>query len=127
MSARLHLPSAFACALAFGLAAPAHAVTCYVVMDRSDNVIYRDVVPPVDLSDAGRGAREAMRLRGEFFLFHEAENCPRVEFFTGNAGTVSLVLDQTAAPSPRPATTPAAAATAPPAGPAPRAARPPPR
>jgi hypothetical protein len=98
------------------LAAPvAQAVTCYVVMDRNDNVVYRDVVPPVDLSDAGRAAREAMRQRGEFFLFHEADVCPRVEFVTGNAGSVTLSLDQTLAP-----TTAAPATAAPSSAPAPR-------
>ena len=98
------------------LAAPAaQAVTCYVVMDRNDNVVYRDVVPPVDLSDAGRPAREAMRQRGEFFLFHEADVCPRVEFVTGTAGTVTLSLDQTLAPS-----TAAPATAAPSSAPTPR-------
>jgi hypothetical protein len=43
-----------------------------------------------------------MRQRGEFFLFHEAETCPRIEFFTGGAGSVALSLDQTLAPSPSP-------------------------
>jgi hypothetical protein len=71
-------------------------------MDRNDNVVYRDIVPPVDLSDAGIPAREAMRRRGEFLLFHEAESCPAMEFFTGQAGTVSLSLDQTLAPTPPP-------------------------
>lgn len=102
-------PIVAAAALVAALLAPsAYAVTCYVVMDRNDNVIYRDVVPPVDLSDAGRAAREAMRTRGEFLLFHEAEICPRVEFFTGPAGTVSLTLDQTLAPSRSATSAPAA-------------------
>ena len=35
-------------------AADARAVNCYVVFDRTENVIYRDVFPPVDLSDAGK-------------------------------------------------------------------------
>lgn len=100
MIARPVLASACALAAAALLAtSPVAAVTCFIVMDRSDNVIYRDVVPPVDLSDAGASAREAMRRRGEFFLFHEAEACPRIEFFTGGAGSVSLSLDQTLAPS----------------------------
>lgn len=104
MTAPTVATSACALALAAVLAAPAaDAVTCYVVMDRSDNVIYRDIVPPVDLSDAGVSAREAMRMRGEFFLFHEAESCPRIEFFTGSAGSVALTLEQTLAPTTSPA------------------------
>ncbi|MCL4760490.1 MAG: hypothetical protein KJ018_01645 [Burkholderiales bacterium] len=102
-----------AAALVLLAAAPAaHAVTCYVVMDRNDNVIYRDVVPPVDLSDAGIREREALRMRGEYFLFHEADTCPRVEFFTGAAGSVGLRLDQTLSPTTAP---PASAPAVPPA------------
>ena len=86
----------FATALA---AADASAVTCYVVLDRTDNVLYRDVYPPVDLSDAGRGEREAMRARGEFLMFMESDQCPRLEFFTGAAGNVALRLDQTLSPA----------------------------
>lgn len=104
-------------------AGDASAVTCYVVLDRTENVLYRDVYPPVDLSEAGRAERDAMRARGEFLLFMESEQCPRLEFFTGAAGTVALRLDQTlspameitkepskpaAAPAPRPARKPAA-------------------
>jgi len=81
-------------------AAPdAGAVTCYVVMDRTENVLYRDVYPPVDMSDAGRAERDAMRLRGEFLMFMDSEHCPRLEFFTGAAGNVALRLDQTVSPA----------------------------
>ena len=45
-------------ATSLGLAAAdARAVTCYVVFDRTDNVVYRDTFPPVDLSDAGKAQR----------------------------------------------------------------------
>lgn len=89
-------------ATACAFAAEAQALTCFVVLDRSDNVIYRDVYPPVDLSDAGNAEREAMRRRGEFMLFMESEQCPRLEFFTGSAGTVGLRLEQTLSPSDTP-------------------------
>ena len=77
----------------------ARALTCYVLFDRSENVIYRDIIPPVDLSDAGRSERDAMRRRGEFLMFLESDHCPRLEFFTGAAGTVSLRLEDTLSPS----------------------------
>lgn len=99
-----------------GIATDSRAVTCYVVMDRTENVLYRDVYPPVDMSDGGRAERDAMRQRGEFLMFMESEHCPRLEFFTGAAGNVALRLDQTsAAPSdaPREATKPAPAEIAP--------------
>jgi len=96
------LPLAVAAFVAAGLslvAGVAEAVTCYVVFDRTENVTYRDVYPPVDLSDAGRAEREAMRSRGEFLMFMESDLCPRLEFFTGVAGTVSLRLDETLSPT----------------------------
>lgn len=80
-------------------AGEARALTCYVVLDRTENVTYRDVYPPVDLSDAGRAEREAMRRRGEFLLFMESDQCPRLEYFTGAAGSVALRLDQTLSPA----------------------------
>lgn len=81
------------------VAAESHAITCYVVMDRTENVLYRDVYPPVDMSDAGRAERDALRRRGEFLFFMEAEQCPRLEYFTGVAGNVALRLDQTVSPA----------------------------
>lgn len=118
MTVRTAFRSTIAIALAAALIAPpAQAVTCFVVMDRNDNVIYRDILPPVDLSDAGVQARETMRRRGEVLIFHESEICPRIEFFTGQAGSITLSLDQTSQPSQAPAAAPAA-----PAKPSPRAA-----
>ena len=114
-------PLAIAAIVAAGLtttAGEAEALTCYVVFDRSENVLYRDVYPPVDLSDAGRDEREAMLRRGEFLLFMESDLCPRVEFFTGAAGSVALRLDQTLSPATQTAREPAK-----PAPQAPRAPR----
>lgn len=111
-AARLVSAAAALCAALAAL--PAGAVTCFVVLDRNDNVIYRDALPPVDLSDAGKAAREAMRARGEFMMFHEVESCPRLEFFTGGAGTTAVRLDQALAPTPVPAAAaPRAGAAAP--------------
>ncbi len=115
------VPLVVAALVAAGLAAVptnAQAMTCYVVLDRTENVTYRDVYPPVDLSEAGRADREAMRLRGEFLMFMESEQCPRLEYFTGAAGTVSLRLDQTSSPA-----TEATREPAKPAAQAPRAPR----
>jgi hypothetical protein len=101
----------------------AQAITCYVVFDRSENVIYRDVYPPVDMSEKGATAREAMRRRGEFLMFGDFERCPTVEFVTGAAGAVNLDLQAAMSTTPLPtAATPAGApasrpAPAPPAAP----------
>ena len=51
------------------------AVSCYEVIDRTDAVIYRDTQSPVDLSDAGKRARDAMRARGELLVFFDTETC----------------------------------------------------
>jgi hypothetical protein len=61
-------------------------------------------------------------------MFMESEQCPRLEFFTGAAGSVGLRLDETlapsAAPAPAAATAPALEVTREPAKPAaPRAPR----
>lgn len=114
MTARKALCAGIACVALAAIANPSHASTCYVVFDRSDNVAYRDVYPPVDLSDAGRAERDAMRRRGEYLMFMESDLCPRIEYFTGSAGTIGVKLDQTSAPSTTPReATPAAPATTP--------------
>lgn len=84
-------------AAAVGLAAAAGsacAANCYTVLDRSDNVIYRGTISPVDLSDAGKAERDAMRRRGEHLIIADTDRCPGVEFFTGSAGSATLNVDQ---------------------------------
>lgn len=84
------------------LSAPgsASALTCYMVLDRSDNVIYRDTYPPIDLSDQGMPQVDQMRRRGEHLIAMEADRCPALEFFLGNAGTPNLNVDQVVAGMP---------------------------
>ena len=61
---------------AAAIAVPAAAAPCYVVMNRSDAVIYQGPLPPVDLSSAGDSAREAMRKRGEVLINFDTSTCP---------------------------------------------------
>jgi len=98
MHSPLRLALAALAVAGLGASADSQAVTCYVVMDRTENVLYRDVYPPVDMSDAGRAERDALRRRGEFLFFMDSEHCPRLEYFTGVAGNVALRLDQTSTP-----------------------------
>ena len=129
---------------AFGCSATAYALTCHIVLDRADTVVYRDIVPPVDLSERGRAARTAMRQRGEFLLMIEADQCSRFVATTGAAGAGGATVDEIVAglrsyqvtgsgagvmssgvmSSARPSAGPAAAPGAPPALPAPRGERP---
>jgi len=76
------------------VATTAGAVNCYIVFDRSDNVIYRGVMPPIDLSDRGQADRDAMRRRGEHMVAMDTDRCIGVEFFTGTAGSSTLTVDQ---------------------------------
>ena len=128
---------------AFSCSATAYALTCHIVLDRADTVIYRDIVPPVDLSERGRAARTAMRQRGEFLLMIEADQCSRFVATTGAAGAGGATVDEIVAglrsyqvagsgagvmssgvtSSARPSAAPAAPG-APPALPAPRGGRP---
>jgi hypothetical protein len=79
---------------AFTCSATAHALTCHIVLDRNDAVIYRDIVPPVDLSDRGKAARAAMRQRGEFLLMMESEQCSSFVATSGAPGAGGATVDE---------------------------------
>ena len=74
MSGRLFPAFAIGAALC-AAAMPAFAITCFQVIDRSDVVIFRGTSSPVDLSNAGVLAREAMRGRGEHLVIFDVETC----------------------------------------------------
>ena len=76
-------------------AGTADAVTCYMLFDRFDNVVYRNTVSPIDLSDQGAAARAALRQRGEYLLVMDSDRCPPVTFVFGAAGSKTLSLDET--------------------------------
>jgi hypothetical protein len=86
------LPIAAALALSAGTA---DAVTCYMLFDRFDNVVYRNTVSPIDLSDQGAAARAALRQRGEYLLVMDSDRCPPVTFVFGAAGSKTLSIDET--------------------------------
>jgi len=92
----MNIRIALAAALLLAAAAPgpAAALTCYFLIDRNDNVVYRDTYPPVDLSDQGAAERERLRRRGDHLIAMESDRCPTIEFFTGNAGSATLNVDQ---------------------------------
>jgi len=74
-------------------ATPADALICYVIYDRSENVIYQDTYPPVDMSNAGQAQRDAMRARGEHMTFGDVRNCPTVVFLVPG-GSAELRVDE---------------------------------
>jgi hypothetical protein len=83
-----------ACATALSLLSPAaSAFTCYMLYDRNDNLVYRDTISPVDMSDQGASARESMRDRGDYLVVADADRCPQVTFVFGAAGSSALSVD----------------------------------
>ena len=75
------------------LPSAAGAYTCYMLYDRNDNLVYRDTISPVDMSEQGDAARESMRNRGDYLVVADADRCPQVTFVFGSAGSSTLSVD----------------------------------
>ena len=91
-------------AVAAGVAA---ASTCYVILDAKETIVYRASTPPVDMSDRGTAARDALRQRGNYLLFMETERCVPIGFDSGeaisrqsNAGSITAVDEGAVARAP---------------------------
>ncbi len=89
-------------ATAFAFAtAPAFAMSCYMIVDRNNNVVFQGTSSPVDLSDEGAPARDAMRSRGEQMIAMDTERCPSIDAGSGTAkGTPATVEEIVAAMRP---------------------------
>ena len=92
-------------AVAAGVAA---ASTCYVILDATDTVVYRASIPPVDMSDRGAAAREALRQKGNYLLFMETDRCVPIGYESGeivsrqsNSGAITAVDQGAVARAPR--------------------------
>jgi hypothetical protein len=72
---RMSLPLVLAGAIAALAAGAAEASMCYLVINAKDVLIYRDETTPVDLSDQGAAARDAMRRRGELMMIIDTDQC----------------------------------------------------
>lgn len=83
---------ALAVAAIIGAAAPAAATNCYIIVDRSNEVIYQDTTSPIDLSDQGTAARDALRGRGQQLITMDSERCPVIDRarIAGNGGPASV-------------------------------------
>jgi hypothetical protein len=64
----------------------ANAIVCYTLLDKGDNVLYQDSLPPVDMSDSGAALRRAMRQRNEYLMIYEIDQCPAVVAVVGSTG-----------------------------------------
>jgi hypothetical protein len=71
----------------------AQAITCNIVFDRANAVVYQDVNPPVDMSERGAAARDRMRQRGEQLMIIDTDQCPRLVFSTiANSASVDEIV-----------------------------------
>lgn len=93
MTSARHLDWLVACAIGIGLAGTATAGTCYVVLDRTDTVIFRDVTPPFDLSDGKSPERAAMRQRGEHLLIADFDKCEPAGYISPTTGGTTASVD----------------------------------
>lgn len=88
----INMSSAFAALVMVAASAPAAAVNCYLLVDRSNDVVYQGTVSPVDLSDDGAPARDAMRARGQQLIAMDADRCPSIDRarITGQGGPATV-------------------------------------
>ena len=70
---------ALAIAAVIGVSAPAAALNCYLIVDQANEVIFQDTTPPIDLSDEGAPARDALRARGQQLVAMDTERCPGID------------------------------------------------
>jgi hypothetical protein len=91
-SVRLLLAASTLAALAW--TGSAAAVTCFIIFDRNDQVVYRDANPPVDLSDAGSRERAALRARGMHLLIAEYEQCYSTGYIATATGGGTATVDE---------------------------------
>ncbi len=89
----MRLLTILAVALAATAAAPANAVICYTLLDRSDVLLYRSSVPPVDMSDAGAAQRDALRRRNQYLMVAEVTSCQTVAA-AGTSGYHPATVDE---------------------------------
>ena len=83
-------------ALAAAAAVPgvANAITCYTLLDKGDNVLYQDSIPPVDMSDGGNALRRGMRQRNEYLMIYEIDQCPAVVAVAGSTGYRAATVEE---------------------------------
>lgn len=73
------LSCAIAAAAILVAATPVAAFNCYLIVDRTNEVTYQGYTAPVDLSDDGAPARDAMRARGEQLIVMDTDHCPAID------------------------------------------------
>ena len=70
--------------LVAGIAGNVHAITCYEIIDASDNTLYRAAVPPFALEgSAWNNGQARLRAQGRHLMWFDTNICP--ENFSGTA------------------------------------------
>jgi hypothetical protein len=77
--------------MALCVASLAAAAPCYVILDRNDVVVYRDIAPPFDLSATGSAERAALRQRGQHLMIAEFDRCYAVGYISSTGATTATV------------------------------------
>jgi hypothetical protein len=72
----------------------ANAIVCYTLLDKGDNVLYQDSMPPVDMSDSGAKLRNGFRQRNEYLMIYEVDTCPPVAAVAGSTGYRPSTVDE---------------------------------
>jgi hypothetical protein len=80
--------------LSSACAGQALGATCYVIYDRNDAVIYRDLAPPFDLSDPKAPERDMMRRQKQHLLIAEFDQCNPVGFISPTTGATTATVDE---------------------------------
>ena len=76
------------------VAGPAVAAPCFLIIDRNDVILYRDLVPPFDLSTTRSQDRDALRQRGHLLLVAEFEQCNSVGYISATTGRTTATVDE---------------------------------
>jgi hypothetical protein len=90
VSRHLHL---LLLAAGLGLALPAMAAPCYLIIDNKDVVLYRDLAPPFDLSATRSAERDRLRQRGQVLVIAEFEKCNPVGYISTTTGGTTASVD----------------------------------
>jgi hypothetical protein len=80
--------------LAATVAAPANAVVCYTLIDRSETLLYRGTSPPVDMSNAGAAQRDELRRNHQYLMIAEVDRCDAVAAAAGSTGYRQATVDE---------------------------------
>ncbi len=73
----------------------ATAAPCYVILDRDDQVVYRDFKPPFDMSDYNAPERAMMRSKGQHLLVAEfGDECNAVGFISPTTGATTASVEE---------------------------------